>query len=148
MQVSLQAPLGRLRSPFSCSCAGASSPLWLLGLLDGEVNGGQCKVVTLVRPGGTVHSHTLSLSSVISQLVRTLARAQSWTWKGREVTNPTRQFSAHLPLQKQILKHFLYALTLEVASLTFMGYGTGRKNPSKYASIHWNISVLFTCLKA
>lgn len=133
---------------FLCRCMISSLIAGTWVLRDGEVNGGQWNVVTLVRPGGTVHSHTLSLSSVISQFVRALARAQRWTWKGREVTNLTRHSAAHLPLQKQILKHCLYVLTPEVASLTFMGYSTGRKNPSKYEGIHWNISVLLTCLKA
>lgn len=116
-------------------------------LLDGEVNGGQWNVITLVHPGDTVHSHTLPLPCVISQLVRALARTHSWALKEKKVTNPRRQSTAHLPLQKLILKHYLYVLTREVASLTFMGYGTGTKNQSKYASIHWNISRLFTCLK-
>lgn len=117
-------------------------------LLDGAVNGGQGNVITPVRPSGTVHSHTLSLPSVISQLVRALARAHSCTLKGRKVTDPRRQSIAHLPLQKLILKHYLYVLTSEIASLTFVGYNTGKRNQSKYARIHWNISMLFTCLKA
>lgn len=68
----------------------------------GEVHGGQWNVVTAVRLGDAVHSHTLSLPCVISQLVCALARTRSCALKGKKVTNPKRQSTAHLPLQKLI----------------------------------------------